>query len=109
MNKSSFPQPPILAESEVAKNCFGLNATVLPGLGTFRHGSRFRGFLEMAVAICGTILFCRELLSIFGDWSEEVKLGQAILPHLGMLGLSAGLIVGSWLSGLAYAKSLFSR
>lgn len=109
MSKSSYPEPPILAEAERAKNCFGLNATVLPGLGTFRSGSRFRGFIEMAVAVGGTLLFCRELFSVFGDWSEEVKLWQAILPHVPMLGLGFVLILGSWLSGIFYAKSLFRR
>ena len=51
MNKSSFPEPPILADLEKARNCFGLNATVLPGLGTFRSGRRFRGFCEMVLAL----------------------------------------------------------
>ena len=67
MTTSSVPEPPILAETEKARNCLGLNATVLPGLGTFRNGARLRGFLEMAMAIVGTLWFCKTLFLIAGE------------------------------------------
>ncbi len=109
MTKSSASEPPILADAELARNCFGLNATVLPGLGTFRAGAHLRGLLEMGVAIGGTLLFCGTFFSAVGNRSEDMTLSQAILPYLPRILLSVGLVIGSWISGIFYAKSLFRR
>ena len=80
MTTSSVPEPPILAETEKARNCLGLNATVLPGLGTFRNGARLRGLLEMTVAVGGTLWFCKTLFLITGEAME----GTRILSALGI-------------------------
>ncbi len=87
----------------------GLNATVLPGLGTFRTGSRVRGSLEMLVALSGTILFCGALIQAVGERGDDMTLVAAFLPHLGKLCFGVILVVGSWLSGISYAKGLFRK
>ena len=102
-------EPPILAKVEAARNCFGLNATVLPGLGTFRMGSRLRGLFEMSVAIGGTLLFCGTLIQAVGEREEGINLLAAFSPHLSKLILGAILVLGSWFSGVFYAKGLFRR
>ena len=102
-------EPPILAKLEAARNCFGLNATVLPGLGTFRMGSRLRGFFEMSVAIGGTLFFCGTLIRAVGEREEGMSLLAAFSPHLFKLALGVFLVLGSWLSGVLYAKGLFQK
>ena len=109
MSKSSRAEPPVLANSEGARNCLGLNATVLPGLGTFRTGSHFRGLIEMGVAVAGTLYFCKLLFSAIGDRTEDISMVEAFQPYLPQLGLAAFFVVGSWVSGLLYAKTLFRR
>ena len=105
MTRSSVPEPPILADTEKARNCLGLNATVLPGLGTFRHGARFRGFLEMAVAVGGTLWFCKTLFLIAGEITEGTKFLPALGSHVGTLLVSAIVVVGSWVSGVRYGRA----
>ncbi len=102
-------EPPILAKLEAARNCFGLNATVLPGLGTFRMGSRLRGLFEMSVAIGGTLLFCGNLIQAVGEREEGVTLFAAFSPHLTNLTLGVFLVLGAWFSGLFYARGLFQK
>lgn len=102
-------EPPILAKLEAARNCFGLNATVLPGLGTFRMGSRLRGLFEMSVAIGGTLLFCETLIQAVGEREEGVTLLAAFSPHLSNLILGVFLVLGAWFSGVFYAKGLFRK
>lgn len=100
-------EPPILAKVEAARNCFGLNATVLPGLGTFRMGNRLRGLFEMSVAIGGTLLFCGTLIQAVGGREEGMTLLAAFSPHLSKLTLGVFLVLGAWFSGVFYAKGLF--
>ena len=105
MTTSSAPEPPILANTEKARNCLGLNATVLPGLGTFRHGSRLRGLGEMAVAIFGALWFCKTLFLIAGEMTEGMKFVSALGAHAGALVLSAAVVIGSWISGVLYGRA----
>lgn len=109
MTTSSAPEPPILAETAKARNCLGLNATVLPGLGTFRHGARLRGVVEMAVTLVGTLWFCQALFRIAG----EVMEGTGFLAAVGMqawtLLLSAIVVVGSWISGVNFGRAAVRR
>ena len=109
MSKSSETEPPILVNAERARNCLGLNATVLPGLGTFRAGSYFRGLVEMGVALAGTLYFCTLLFSAIGDRTEDISMLKAFQPYISRLGLAVVFVVGSWVSGLLYAKTLFRR
>ena len=102
-------EPPILAKLEAARNCFGLNATVLPGLGTFRMGSRLRGLFEMSVAIGGTLLFCGTLIQAVGEREEGATLLAAFSPHVSKLILGVFLVLGAWFSGVFYAKGLFRK
>ena len=102
-------EPPILAKLEAARNCLGLNATVLPGLGTFRMGNHLRGLCEMAVALGGTGLFCFTLLQAVGGRDEEMTLVQAFRPYFSHLALGVVLVLGSWVSGVLYAKGLFQK
>ncbi len=106
MTTSSVPEPPILAETEKARNCLGLNATVLPGLGTFRHGARFRGLLEMTVAIVGTLWFCKTLFLIAGEMTEGMKFLSALGAYAATLVVSAAVVIGSWISGVRYGRAL---
>ena len=105
MNIFSVPEPPILAETEKARNCLGLNATVLPGLGTFRHGARLRGLLEMAVAVGGTLWFCKTLFLIAGEMTEGESFLAALGVRAGTLLVSAVVVVGSWISGVRYGRA----
>lgn len=105
MDKSS--EPPILAKLEAARNCFGLNATVLPGLGTFRTGAQLRGLCEMGGAMAGALLFCFSLFQAIGQREEEMTLGQALAPLRIRLGLGVILVLLSWFSGVLFAKKLF--
>ena len=105
MTTSSVPEPPILADTEKARNCLGLNATVLPGLGTFRHGARLRGLLEMAVAVGGTLWFCKTLFLIAGEMTEGASFLAALGVHAGTLLVSAVVVVGSWISGVRYGQA----
>jgi len=107
MSKSS--EPPILAETEAARNCLGLNATVLPGLGTFRMGNHFRGLCEMVVALVGTGLFCFTLLQAVGGRDEEMTLLQAFRPYFSHLAFGVVLVLGSWVSGFLYGKGLLQK
>jgi len=102
-------EPPILAQTDAARNCLGLNATVLPGLGTFRMGSRFRGLLEMFVALSGTFLFCGTLIQAVGERDEEMTLLASFMPHIPKLAVGVLLVFGSWFSGVFYAKGLFRK
>jgi len=105
MTTSSVPEPPILADTEQARNCLGLNATVLPGLGTFRHGSRLRGIGEMAMAIFGTLWFCKTLFLLAGEMSEGMKFLPALGASAGALVLSAAVVIASWISGVCYGRA----
>ena len=87
----------------------GLNATVLPGLGTFRMGNRFRGLAEMGVAALGTLLFCFYLIEAVGSRDESTTLTQAFANYGFRLLLSVALVLGSWCSGVLFAKKLFLR
>ena len=107
MNSSSSPEPPILADLERARNCFGLNATVLPGLGTFRMGRKTRGLLEMTAALTGTLVFCVALVQGVGGRSEDVPFLQAMQPYWGRMGVGVVLVLASWVSGVRFAKGLF--
>lgn len=109
MTRSSNSEPPILANAERARNCLGLNATVLPGLGTFRAGSYFRGLIEMGVAVAGTLYFCTLLFSAIGDRTEDISMVKAFQPYLSRLGLAVVLVLVSWVSGIFYARTLFRR
>ena len=109
MSKSSKAEPPVLANAERARNCLGLNATVFPGLGTFRAGSHFRGLIEMGVAVAGTLYFCTLLFSVIGDRTEDISMVKAFQPYMSRLGLAVFFVLGSWVSGLFYAKTLFRR
>lgn len=106
MTTSSVPEPPILADTEKARNCLGLNATVLPGLGTFRHGARLRGLLEMGVAVGGTLWFCKTLFLIAGEVTEGMKFLSTLGTHAGTLLFSAIVVVGSWISGVRYGRRI---
>ena len=106
MTTSSVPEPPILAEAEKARNCLGLNATVLPGLGTFRHGARLRGLLEMGVAVGGTLWFCKTLFLVAGEMTEGASFLSALGGHAGTLLLSAVVVIGSWISGVRYGRAI---
>jgi len=106
MTTSSVPEPPILADSERARNCLGLNATVLPGLGTFRHGSRLRGLLEMAAALGGTLWFCKTLFLVAGEVTEGATFLSALGMHAWTLFFSALVVVGSWVSGVKYGRAI---
>ncbi len=109
MSKSSKTEPPFLANAERARNCLGLNATVLPGLGTFREGSYLRGLIEMGVALAGALYFCTLLFSAIGDRPEDISMVKAFQPYIPRLVLAVIFVVGSWVSGLLYAKTLFRR
>ena len=87
----------------------GLNATVLPGLGTFRMGNRFRGLAEMGVAALGTLLFCFYLIEAVGSRDESTTLTQAFANYGFRLLLAVVLVLGSWCSGVLFAKKLFLR
>ena len=106
MTKSSVPEPPILADPEKARNCLGLNATVLPGLGTFRHGARLRGLLEMAVAVGGTLWFCKTLFLVAGEMTDGATFLSALGGHAGTLLVSAVVVIGSWISGVRYGRAI---
>ena len=95
-------EPPILAKLEAARNCFGLNATVLPGLGTFRMGSRLRGLFEMFVAIGGTLLFCGTLIQAVGEREEGITLLAAFSPPVSKLTMGVFLGLGAWVSGVFF-------
>ena len=105
MTTSSAPEPPILADTEKARNCLGLNATVLPGLGTFRHGARGRGLLEMVVAVGGTLWFCQTLFGVAGEMAAGGNFLPALGSHAGTLLVSALVVVGSWVSGVRYGRA----
>jgi hypothetical protein len=118
MTTSSVPEPPILADTEKARNCLGLNATVLPGLGTFRHGARLRGLLEMAVAIGGTLWFCKTLFVVAGEifgvaqfraeTESAAHLSSGISVwriHGPVFLLSAATVIVSWISGVRYGRA----
>jgi len=87
----------------------GLNATVLPGLGTFRMGNRLRGLAEMGVAALGTLLFCYYLIEAVGSRDESTTLTQAFANYGFRLLLAVALVLGSWCSGVLFAKKLFLR
>jgi len=119
MTISSVPEPPILADTEKARNCLGLNATVLPGLGTFRYGARLRGILEMTVAVGGTVWFCKTLFLMAGDsfgiaqfraeTETTVSLADGVSAwrsYMPALLLSAAVVIGSWISGLRYGRAI---
>lgn len=118
MTKSSVPEPPILADTEKARNCLGLNATVLPGFGTFRHGARLRGLLEMAAALGGTLWFCKTLFLIAGDifgvtqFRAQTETAGPLLDGVSawrvygpVLLVSAVMVLGSWISGVRYGRA----
>ena len=107
MSRSS--EPPILSELEAARNCMGLNASVLPGLGTFRIGNRLRGLLEMGIALGGTIFFCLTLFQVMGDRDESMTFFQAVAPYALRLILAVILVLGSWLSGVLFARRLLRK
>ena len=106
MTRSSAPEPPILADTEKARNCLGLNATVLPGLGTFRHGARLRGLFEMALAVGGTLWFCKTLFLVAAEMTEGMKFLPSLGIHAGTFLFSATVVVVSWVSGVRYGRSV---
>ena len=63
----------------------------------------------MAVALGGTGLFCFTLLQAVGGRDEEMTLVQAFRPYFNHLALGVFLVLGSWISGVRFAKGLFPR
>lgn len=106
MTISSVPEPPRLANLAKARNCLGLNATVLPGLGTFRHGSRLRGACEMAVAILGTLWFCKTLVLAAAEMTAGMDFPSAFRAHGWTFLASAVAVVASWISGVNYGRTV---
>jgi hypothetical protein len=63
----------------------------------------------MGVAVAGTLYFCALLFSAIGDRTEELSMLKAFQPYVSRLSLAVVFVVGSWVSGLLYAKTLFRR
>jgi hypothetical protein len=63
----------------------------------------------MGVAVAGTLYFCALLFSAIGDRAEELSMVKAFQPYMPRLILAVVFVVGSWVSGLLYAKTLFRR
>jgi hypothetical protein len=63
----------------------------------------------MGVAVAGTLYFCTLLFSAIGDRSEDISMMEAFRPYMPRLILAVIFVVGSWVSGLLYAKTLFRR
>ena len=72
-------------------------------------GSRLRGLFEMFVAIGGTLLFCGTLIQAVGEKEEGITLLAAFSPHVSKFTLGVFLVLGSWVSGVLYAKGLFRK
>ena len=72
-------------------------------------GNHFRGLSEMTVALGGTGLFCFTLLQAVGGRDEEMTLMQAFQPYFSHLALGVVLVLGSWVSGFLYGKSLLKK
>lgn len=103
---SSNPEPPLLAKREKAQSCFALNLLVLPGLGTFIHGARLRGGLEIFLSLSGLFWLCKilifaaiDLLS-FGDGFSHLR------NQLPQLLVCLALIVVAWFSGFQYGRRI---
>jgi hypothetical protein len=63
----------------------------------------------MGVAVAGALYFCALLFSAIGDRTDEISMVKAFQPYIPRLILAVVFVVGSWVSGLLYAKTLFRR
>lgn len=98
------PDPPRLAEQGKAQSCLALNLLVLPGLGTFIHGARLRGGLEILLSLSGFFWLCKILVFAV---IEFFSLGDGVLHlrnQLPQLISCLVLIVGAWFSGFQYGR-----
>lgn len=65
-----------------------------------------RGLLEMAVAVGGTLWFCKTLFLIAGAMTEGATFLTALGDHAGTLAVSAAVVIGSWVSGFRYGQTI---
>jgi hypothetical protein len=63
----------------------------------------------MGVAALGTLLFCFYLIEAVGSRDESTTLTQAFAIYGFRLLLAVALVLGSWCSGVLFAKKLFLR
>jgi hypothetical protein len=63
----------------------------------------------MGVAALGTLLFCFYLIEAVGSRDESTNLTQAFSNYGFRLLLAVTLVLGSWCSGVLFAKKLFLR
>ena len=59
----------------------------------------------MAVAVGGTLWFCKTVFLVAGEMTEGVKILPALGIHAGTLLASAIVVVGSWISGVRYGRA----
>lgn len=102
MNRSSIPQPPVLADSR-ARLCLVLNALILPGLGTYREGSRVRGVVEMSLALGGCFWVLVRLLAVGWGVIEDGDIVAAFSAQTGGLLMGLGVAGLAWISGFQFS------
>ena len=106
---SFSPDPPRLVEREKAQSCLALNLLVLPGLGTFIHGARLRGGLEILLSLFGFFWLCRILVFAV---IEFFSLGDGVshlLNQLPQLISCLVLLAGAWFSGFQYGRRVLRQ
>jgi hypothetical protein len=59
----------------------------------------------MAVAIGGTLWFCKTLFLVAGEMAEGTRFLSALAVYAGTLIFCAAVVMGSWISGVKYGKS----
>jgi len=60
----------------------------------------------MAVAVGGTLWFCKTLFLIAGEMTEGMTFLTALGLHAGTLVVSAAVVIGSWVSGVKYGRAI---
>jgi hypothetical protein len=63
----------------------------------------------MGVAALGTLLFCFYLIEAVGSRDESTTLTQSFANYGFRLLLAVALVLGSWCSGVLFAKKFFLR
>jgi hypothetical protein len=59
----------------------------------------------MAVAVGGTLWFCKTLFLVAGEMTEGATFLSALGGHAGTLLVSAVVVIGSWISGVRYGRA----
>ncbi len=108
MKISSLDQGLPPAERSKAWSYLITNLLVLPGLGSVMAGQKASGYLQMLLALVGSVITLVAVVKLAWAWVQEFQLpGDPALYRWTILGI--GIFLVSWIWSLLTSLALFRQ